>query len=191
MCCHHSDRSWRSLLVREVEMSINIPRLTTTVSMLHEGCTLLWMAPSWGVYMVCVRPWRTRWTVMDTTVLGRHFRVLRRRAWCVNHDTVHCWGNVLIHHTRNMNFTTAAAWLSIALLTLWCDFLFSTGTVGGATWFLSTFRRWRRYFDLEMGKYSCYLKIPKIPPYPKTTLLLQISELQYTSFIPMTILQLE
>lgn len=152
MCCHNSYWSWRILLVGEMKMSIHIPWLTTTVSMLHECRCLLRMASCWGVDVVSMRPRGTRWTVMDTTMLGRHFGVLRWRVWCVNHNTGCCWCNVLVNHTRNVKITTATTGLCTVVFVLLWDFvrrMCHTHTAVSTTRLLCTISGWRRYFYLQ------------------------------------------
>ena len=152
MCCHDSYWSRRILLVREMKMSIQIPRLTAAVSMLHECRSLLRMASCWRVDMVSMRPRGTSWTVMDTTMLGRHFGVLRRGVWCVNHNTGCWWCNVLVNHTRDVNVPTATTGLCTVMFALLWDFvrrMCHTHTAITTTRLLRTISRWRRFFYLQ------------------------------------------
>lgn len=144
MCCHNSYWSCRSLLVREVKMSVNIPRLAATVSMLHECRRLLWMAPSRGVHMVGMWSRRTCWTVVNTAVLRSHFRVWRCRIWRIDHDICHCWRNMLIDHPRDVNFVAAAALRTVTVFILRSSFVGgvrSTRTVCRAAGLWSSFSR--------------------------------------------------
>ena len=140
MCCHDSDRSGWSLLVREVKMSINVPRLAATVSMIDEWCRLLRMATSRWVHMMCVWARGTVWTVVHTSMFSWHFRVLGCRVWCVYHNISHCWGDVLIHHSWNVNFMATAAGLRTVMLILMRDFVsvWPACTIGRVTQFVTS-----------------------------------------------------
>ena len=142
MCCHDSNWSGWGLLMREVKMPINKSRLTTTVSMLHECCRLLWMTPSRWEHMVGVWPRWTCCTVVDASVFRRHFGILRRSIWCINHNISDCRCDMLIDHPWNMNVTAAAARLRGVMLILLCDLVWSvwpTCTIWGGAQVLASF----------------------------------------------------
>ena len=132
--CHDGDRSRWSLLMREVEVSINKPRLASTMRMIHE-CRLLWMTVSRRINMMCMWPRRTAGTIVNPSMLGCHFRVLASGVRCVNHNICYSWRDMLVDHTRHVNFSTAAAvWRRICdMFAMLSDFvrgLCSTCTVG-------------------------------------------------------------
>ena len=141
--CHDSDRSRWSLLMREVEMSINKPWLASTMSVIHE-CGLLWMTVSRRINMMCMWPRRTAGAIVNASVFRCHFRVLGSGVRCVNHNICYSWCDMLVDHTRHVNFSIAAAvWRRIcdmfAMLSDFVSSLCSTCTVGRAAWFLSSF----------------------------------------------------
>lgn len=141
---HNSDRSRWSLLVREVEMStINKPWLASTMSVIHE-CRLLWMTVGRWINMMCMWPRRTAGAIVNTSMLRCHFRVLASGVRSVNHNICYSWCDMLVDHTRQVNFSIAAAvWRRICdMFVMLIDFvrgLCCTCTVGRAAWFLSSF----------------------------------------------------
>ena len=105
--CHNSDRSSWSLLMREVEMSINKPWLASTMSVIHER-RLLWMTVGRRVNMMCMWPGRTAGAIVNTPMLRCPFRVLASGVRCVNHNICYSWRDMLVDHTRHVNFSIAA-----------------------------------------------------------------------------------
>ena len=122
--------------MREVEMSINKPWLASTMSMIHER-RLLWMTVSRRVNMMCMWSRGTAGAIVNPTMLRCHFRVLAGGVRGVNHNICYSWRDMLIDHTRHVNFsTTAAVWRRICdMFAMLSDFvrgMCSTCTVGRA-----------------------------------------------------------
>ena len=141
--CHNSNRSRWSLLMREVEVSINKPWLASTMSVIHER-RLLWMTVGRRVNMMCMWPRRTAGAIVNTSMFRCPFRVLASGVRCVNHNISYSWCNMLVDHTRHVNFSIAATvwWRICDMFVMLSDFvrgLCCTCTVSRAAWFLSSF----------------------------------------------------
>lgn len=141
--CHDCNRSWWSLLMRKMKMSINISWLTATVSVIHEW-SLLGMTIGWWVHMMGMWSRGTAWAVVYSSMLGCGFGVLGWGTGCINHDICYSWRDMLVDHSWDMYFTATAAVLRracnvFALLREFVRSMCSTCTVGCAAGFMSSF----------------------------------------------------